>query len=175
MRHLLKLPDNKLNKRQALHLRDVQPFVGSMALVYRKGALNEAYPLSRRPYFVPQATFPLFWDREVPSDANFRRKSLPLFEDAQLNLMTIHALRLNHEFADLVRDGYSQDSLYGDEGEWTIDSRIKARSGYFWRFDRLCVPRIFELRLRLIFELHDSSSVDPKGVASTLAKALDTL
>jgi hypothetical protein len=61
-------PNNMLNKRQARYLRDLQPFVGSMTLAYRKGALNEADPLSRRPDFVLQATFPLFWDGEVPSD-----------------------------------------------------------------------------------------------------------
>jgi hypothetical protein len=41
-----------LNKRQARYMHDLQPFVGSMTLAYRKGAVNEANPLSRRPYFV---------------------------------------------------------------------------------------------------------------------------
>jgi hypothetical protein len=48
------------NERQARYLQDLHPFVGSMTLAYRKGALNEAYPLSRRSYFVPMATVPLF-------------------------------------------------------------------------------------------------------------------
>jgi hypothetical protein len=64
-----------MNKRQARYLRDLQPFVGSMTLVYRKGVLYEADPLSWRPDFVPQITFPLFWDGEVPSDQELRRKS----------------------------------------------------------------------------------------------------
>jgi hypothetical protein len=88
-----------------------------MTLAYRKGALNEADPSSRRPYFVPQATIPLFWDGEVPSDQELRRKSQLLFEDAHLNLLIVNALQLSHEFADLIREGYSQDSFYGDEGE----------------------------------------------------------
>jgi hypothetical protein len=45
-------PYNMMNKRQARYLRDLQPFVGSMTLAYRKGALCEANTLSRRPYFV---------------------------------------------------------------------------------------------------------------------------
>jgi hypothetical protein len=53
-----------------------------MTLAYRKGALNEADPLSQRPDFVPQATVPLFWDGEVLSDRELRRKSLLLFEGA---------------------------------------------------------------------------------------------
>jgi hypothetical protein len=57
-----------LNKRQARHLRDLQPSVGSMTPTYRKGALNEADPLSRRQDFVAQAIVPLFWDGEVPSN-----------------------------------------------------------------------------------------------------------
>jgi hypothetical protein len=58
LRHLLKQPNNRLNKRQARYLRDLQPFAGSMTLAYRKGDLTEADPLSRRPHFVPQATVP---------------------------------------------------------------------------------------------------------------------
>jgi hypothetical protein len=68
LRHLLRQPNNRLNKRQARHLRDLQPFVGSMTLAYRKGALNEVDPLGRRQDFVPHATVPLFWEGEVPSD-----------------------------------------------------------------------------------------------------------
>jgi hypothetical protein len=75
LRHPLRQPNNKLNKWQARCLRDLQPFVGSMTLAYRKGALNEADPLSRRLDFVPQAAVPLFWDGEVLSDRKLRRNS----------------------------------------------------------------------------------------------------
>jgi hypothetical protein len=128
-----------------------------MALAYRKGALNEANPLSRRPDSVPHATVPLLWDGEVPSYRELRRKSKLLFEDAQLDLLTVNTSQLSHEFADLIREGYSQDSFYGDEGEWTKDRRIEAINGYFWRLDRLFIPLYSELRLRLITELHESS------------------
>jgi hypothetical protein len=56
--HLLMQPSNMLNKRQTRYLRDFEPFVGTMTLAYRKGALNKTYPLSRRPHFVPHATVP---------------------------------------------------------------------------------------------------------------------
>jgi hypothetical protein len=88
--------------------------------------------------------------------------------------MIVYALRLSHEFVDLIRERYCRNSVsYGDESEWTKDSQIEAKAGYFWLLDRLCVPRKSELRLRLITELHDCSSLGLKGVASTLAKALD--
>jgi hypothetical protein len=137
LRHRRKHPNNKLNKLQARYLRDLQPFVGSMTLAYRKEAVNEAYPLS--------------W----------------------LNSMTVNALRLSHEFANLISEGYSQDSFYGDEGEWTKDIRIGARACYFWSLDRICIPRNIELRLRLISKFRDNASARHKGVARTLTKALD--
>jgi hypothetical protein len=87
--------------------------------------------------------------------------------------MTVNALQLSHEFADFIREGYYLDSFHGNEGEWTKDSRIEANARYFWRLDRLCIPRNSELRLRLITEMHESSSARHKAVASTLAKALD--
>jgi hypothetical protein len=92
-----------LKKRQARYLLDLKPLVGSKSLAYRTGALNEADPLSRRPYFVPQATILLLWDGEDPSGEELRRKSQPLLDDAQINIMTVHALRLSLEFADLIR------------------------------------------------------------------------
>jgi hypothetical protein len=146
-----------------------------MTLAYRKGALNEFDPLSRRPDFLPHATFPLFWDGEVPSDRELQRKSQLLFEDASLNSLTVNALQLSPDFADLIREGYSQDSFYGDEGEWTKDNRIEARDGYFWRLNRLCISQNSELGLSLITELHESSSAGHRGAPSTLAKALDRL
>jgi hypothetical protein len=71
LRHLL---GQLLNKRQARYLRDFQSFVGSMTLAYRKGAMSEAYPLSRRPDFVPHATVPFLGDGEGPLDQGLRRK-----------------------------------------------------------------------------------------------------
>jgi hypothetical protein len=46
-----------------------------MTLAYRKGAMNKAESLSWRQYFVPQATFPLLWDGEVPLEAYLPLKS----------------------------------------------------------------------------------------------------
>jgi hypothetical protein len=40
-----------------------------------------------------------------------------MLDDAQLKFMIATASRLSLEFADLVREGYSQGSFYVDEGE----------------------------------------------------------
>jgi hypothetical protein len=66
-------------------------------------------------------------ERSLPVEPASRLRT----SDAHLNLLTVNALHLSHEFADLIREGYSQDSFYGDEGEWTKDSRIEARDGFF--------------------------------------------
>jgi hypothetical protein len=87
--------------------------------------------------------------------------------------MIVNALQLSHEFADLIREGVSQHSFYWDEGKWTKDNRTETSYGYLWRLDRLCIPRNSELRLRLIFEVHDTSSAGHIGVVGIIAKALD--
>jgi hypothetical protein len=109
------IPTSGANERQARCVHDLQPCVGTMTLAYRKEPMNEDDPLSRRPDFVFQVTVPLFWDDGVPSEQRIlRRKSLSLS-----NSMIVNASRLNLDFRDLIREGYSQDSFYWDEGEWT--------------------------------------------------------
>jgi hypothetical protein len=120
----------------------------------------------------PPSTTPLLWDGDVPSNAYLRRKSHPMLHDEQLNSRIVNALRLSHELVDLIREEYPHDSSYGDEGEWTKDSRIKARIWHFWRLDRMCVPRNSKLRLRLIFEVHYNQSVGHMVIAGTFARVL---
>jgi hypothetical protein len=129
-------------------------------------------PFILRPCFVPQATVPSFFgDGEVPPYSKLRLKSQPLLEDAQIYSLNVNALRLSRKFVNLIHEGYSQCSFYGDESERTIDNRIEAKDGYFSRLDRRCVPHNSKVRLRLIFELHNGSLVGHRGVASTFAKA----
>jgi hypothetical protein len=93
--------------------------------------LNEANPSTRRPYFVPHATFPLFWDGEVPPYADLRRKSKPLLEDAQLNLLTVNALWLSHEFVDLVHEGTPKIRFMGTRVSGQVAVGLKPRLGTF--------------------------------------------
>jgi hypothetical protein len=72
-RHLLMQPSDRLNKRQARYMCDLQPFMGAMSLAYRKGSRNEADPLSQRADFYAQARLPLFWNGDVPQSLNPRR------------------------------------------------------------------------------------------------------
>jgi hypothetical protein len=43
--------------------------------------------------------------------------------------MIVDALRMSNEFADLIGEGCSQDSSYGDDGKWTKGYRIEATAG----------------------------------------------
>jgi rRNA pseudouridine-1189 N-methylase Emg1 (Nep1/Mra1 family) len=45
--------------------------------------------------------------------------------------MSVNALRLSLKIGDLIREGYSQDLIFEDEGEWMKDTRIEANDGYF--------------------------------------------
>jgi threonyl-tRNA synthetase len=86
-------------------VRDLQPFVDTVTLAYRKEALNEAHPLSRRRDFVSHATIIFCWDGEVPSEViNLLQNSQSMLNDAPINLLNVDALRLNPEFADLIRE-----------------------------------------------------------------------
>jgi hypothetical protein len=51
LRHLLKQPHDRLNKRQARYVRDLQPIIGAMTFIYRNKSWNEVVPLSRRRIF----------------------------------------------------------------------------------------------------------------------------
>jgi hypothetical protein len=151
-RHQLWQASHMMNKRQTRYLRDLQPYVGTMTTVYRKGTLNEANTPSWRPNFAPHAKVILFWDVEVPFEADLRQNSQPLLNDAQLNFMIVNAWQLSLEFDYHIREKYPQVSFYGDEGAWTKDSLTEARDGYVWRLDRFCVPRNSDLRQILNFK-----------------------
>jgi hypothetical protein len=47
--------------------------------------------------------------------------------DANLSSVTAYVLYVYHELSEMVRLGYTEDSLYGDDGEWTMGGHIVAR------------------------------------------------
>ena len=49
--HLLKQPSDKLIDRQVHWVERLMPFAPSMSILCRKGSVNEADPVSRRPDF----------------------------------------------------------------------------------------------------------------------------
>jgi hypothetical protein len=72
--HLLKQPCDKRTDRQVHWVERLKPFAQNMSILYRKGYVNEADPLSRRPDFfhpddvqlrMPAEMFALWWDGHV--------------------------------------------------------------------------------------------------------------
>ncbi len=51
--HLLKQSSDKLTDRQTHWVEKLMPYANTMRILYRKGSLNEADPVSRRPDFHP--------------------------------------------------------------------------------------------------------------------------
>jgi hypothetical protein len=89
---------------------------------------------------------------------------------------SVDVLQLSHGFAHLIGEGCSQSSFYGDDCDWTRDSRIDVKDGYFWRLNRICVSRetlSYDLNLpQSCMTVCSSSHI---GVACTIAQALDNL
>ena len=51
LKHLLKQPSDKINARQGHLVERLMPFAQSTSILYRKGSMNEADPLSSRLFF----------------------------------------------------------------------------------------------------------------------------
>ncbi len=51
--HLLKQSSDKLADRRTHWVEKLMPYANIMRIIHRKGILNEADPVSRRPYFLP--------------------------------------------------------------------------------------------------------------------------
>ncbi len=74
--HLLKKTSDKLTDRQVHWVERLMPFAHYMSIIYRKGSINEADVVSRRPDFFhpdtdvnlrrPVEIFALSWDGKVP-------------------------------------------------------------------------------------------------------------
>jgi hypothetical protein len=78
------------------------------------------------------------------------------------------------ELVKIVRLGYTNESLYGDEGEWTKGGHIVIPNDCFWRHARLYIPIDLVLKYKFLFELHDNGYACHRGYAIKLAKAPNT-
>jgi hypothetical protein len=51
--------------------------------------------------------------------------------DDDLRSLTVDVMQLHPELSEMVRLGYTKDSFYENEGEWTKCGQIIARDGCF--------------------------------------------
>mmetsp|Transcript_32607 Transcript_32607/g.82239 ORF Transcript_32607/g.82239 Transcript_32607/m.82239 type:complete len:736 (-) Transcript_32607:576-2783(-) len=170
LRHLLRQPAERLNRRQVRYVRDLQPLVGSISLAHRKGKWNEADPLSRRPDFKPIGFGGLYWTGDVPDAAeSLVSEHRPC--TAVLSAVSASSLSLDDNILHLIKAGYAEDAFYSLWGGWKQSGHVVEHDGYFWRHGRLCIPTNRDTINKILYELHDS--VGHRAYASTLARALD--
>ena len=171
LRHLLRQPAESLNRRQSRYVRDLQPYVGSISLAYRKGKWNEADPLSRRPDFKPISFGGLYWTGDVPDAAGTLLCTHHPYRAAELSTLTANTLSLDNDFLDSIKTGYVADSFYSTNGGWIESGHVVYHDGLYWRHGRLCLPNNRVIINKILYELHDTAG--HRAYASTLAKALD--
>ena len=83
------------------------PFTGYMTIIYRKGSLNVADPVSRRPDFYSTRG----WDGEVPDQA-----SLHALEEPDRNYV---AISVGDDFRVKLKGAYTSSKYFHSEnGAW---------------------------------------------------------
>jgi len=100
--HLLELSSDKLSDRQTHWGEKVMSYANLMRILYKKGFINEADPVSRRPDFLPvdNPLMPcetLWWDvnvHDIDTNAN---------DPSTLALSTLDILNVDDEFLSKLK------------------------------------------------------------------------
>jgi len=118
------------------------PYANLMRILYMKGILNEADPVSRRPDLLPIDNMympdeSLWWDGKVPGiDTNGNDLAL-------LALSTLAILNVDDHFLSKLKGAYSICSYFSNEN---IERRLrqkneKSSNGLFRYHNRIVIPR----------------------------------
>ena len=134
-----------LSGRQARWSQTLAPYQPIMDLQYRRGSLNQADALSRRP-------------------------DLFAADPAPLHLLYTH-LSMDPTLLHDIKLGYASDPFYTSPTRRLPPFVVAISDGFYYAADRLCVPNIPSLRLRLLHELHDAAYSGHPGFDRTLATA----
>ena len=137
--HLQSQSSESLTNRQQHYVEKIQPFAGYMSLIYRKGCLNEADPISRRPDF-----FSIWGEADV--------------NPSMVDLMALHVdnITVDGDFERKLKGAYSSCKYFSDATRLTRDKIIKGDDGLFRYLGRIVIPHPAEdLRKNLLHEYHD--------------------
>ena len=160
--HLLKQSSDKLTDRQVHWVERLMPFAQCMSILYRKGSVNKADPISRRPDFflrdvvhlrMPAELYALWWDGKVP-DLCYQSN------DASLLVLSADMISVDDDFLTKLKNAYSSCSYFADEANarWKSHGLTKSSEGLYTYHDRLVIPRpAQELRNLLLTEYHDNA------------------
>ena len=159
LRHFFKQRD--LSTRQVRWLQTLAPYQRQMDIVYKRGAINQADGLSRRP------------------DLKDALGKLRLLEDwtddeaeCELNAVLFSLQSRLHPDSQLhqeIRDGYLNDRFLATRA--TLPAwLIRRQDGLVYAYGkRLYVPDSGQLRQRVLYELHDTPTAGHPGVTRLLA------
>ena len=112
--YLLKQSSYKLTNSQTHWVEKLMPYANLMRILYRKGILNKADPVSRRPNFLPidNLYMPddnLQWDGKVPDmDTNDHGHAL-------LAQSTLEALNVDDNFLSNLKGAYSTIAYFSND------------------------------------------------------------
>ncbi len=123
--HLLKQSSNKLTDSQSHGVEKLMLYSNWMRILYKKGILNEADPVSRRPDFLPIDNLympdeSLWWDKKVLGiDTNGNVFAL-------LALSTLEALNVDDDFLSNLKGAYSTCAYFSnDNNERRLRQKLK--------------------------------------------------
>jgi len=136
------------------------PYANLMRILYKKGILNEADPVSRRPeliiidnLYTPDES--LLWDGKVHGiDTNGNGHVL-------LALSTLEALNVDDDFLSNLKGAYSTCAYFSsDNNERRLKQKIeKSSDGLFRYHNRVVIPRPSNALIKaLLFEYQDNAS-----------------
>jgi hypothetical protein len=134
------------------------PYANEMRILYRKGILNEADPVSRRPDFFQIDMYRprdrLWWDGNVP-DVIYNGSDLAL-----LALTTFEELNVDDDFLSQLKGAHSSCNYFSDENIGRRKRRLieKSSDGLFRYHYRVVIPRLaLALIKALLVEYHDNA------------------
>ena len=156
--HLLKQSSDKLIDRQSHWVEKLTPYANEMRILYKKGILNEADPVSRRPDFLQLDMYrpedSLWWDGNGPDIINNGS------DPALLALTTFQELNVDDDFLSQSKGAYSLCTYFSDENIGRRKRQLieKSSDGLFRYHHRVVIPRpTLALIKALLVEYHDNA------------------
>ena len=134
------------------------PYTNLMRILYRKGILNVADPVSRRPDFLPidnmsKPDESLYWNGKV-HDINTNGNG-----PALLKLSTLEVLHVDGDFLSNLKGAYATCAYFSnDNNERRLRQQIeKSSDGLFRCHYRIVIPRPANNLIKaLLFEYRDN-------------------
>jgi hypothetical protein len=121
--HILKQFSDKLTNRQTHWVEKLMPYANLMRILYRKGILNEADPVSQRPVFLPFDNMymldeSLWWDGKVPDiDTNVNGPKFSALE-------SLEASNVNDDFLSNLKGACFTCAYFSNEN---IERRLRKK------------------------------------------------